>query len=310
VCSKLLVFDSEGARSLLCDLNWAEYAVRLGYEIGSFDKKETRVVACITGPKTPLLTLLIAFGCLLAADHSESNPDLVTFNQFMDLDETQQLYWIGEKKGKQVIIQGYPGESHEEYGGGRWVHQKGGRSLRTMVFKQNFYRFQFQFSSGQARQVAGDTGEFYKRLGVQGIRHVFSSQTPRVVSHGKKAETISLAKNIYLCVDKTDGRKLSDVLNISESKLAGKGATRLWADREGVATLDCHTALISSSRNFENLVGSYGSSNVVFLFDNAEFTDHALSLISNLSGTTPEGFPEAPDSMRCRLFEIKRQVAN
>ena len=83
-----------------------------------------------------------------------------------------------------------------------------------------------------------------------------------------------------------------------------------WADREGVASLDCHTALISSSRNFENLVRSYGSSNVVFLFNNAEFTDHALSLISNLSGTTPEGFPEAPDSMRCRLFEIKRQVAD
>lgn len=311
VCSKLFIDDSGQSKSLLCDLSWAEYAVLLGYKIGSFDKTETRVVACITCPETPLISLLIGFGCLLATDQSESDPDLLSFAEFMDLDKDKdkktELYWAEKIKGKNVIMRGHAGENHDEFGGGRWIDHKG---CRSMVYRGNFHRFAFKFSSSQVRQVTGDTGKFYKHLGVHGIRHVFSSQSPRIVSHGKKGETISLSKSIYLSVDRGHRQRLSDILNLSDDRLAGKGATRVWADREGVASLDCHTALISSSRNFENLVRSYGSSNVVFLFNNAEFTDHALSLISNLSGTTPEGFPEVPDSMRCCLFEIKRQMAS
>ena len=103
VCSDLLLFDSEGTGSLLCDLNWAEYAVQLGYKIGSFDKTETRVVACITCPETPLTSLLIGFGCLLATDQSDADPDLVTFAQFMELEPTQQLYWFDEKRERVIV---------------------------------------------------------------------------------------------------------------------------------------------------------------------------------------------------------------
>lgn len=294
------------------DMPWAKYAIQLGYNIGMFDKQDTRVVACITCPETPLISLLIGFGILLASDHSDhidKDPDLLTFTRFMELDESQPLFWVEEIKGKKKIIQGHPGDIHDEYGGGRWIHQRGARSARRMVFRDNFFRFEFQFSNNQAKQRTTEAENFYRSLGVGGIRYVFSAHNPRVITHGKKGETLALASKLCVSSDPNKNVRVGvpNLLNLTSSKRVGEGATRIWADKENMAALNCHTAIISSSRNFENLVQGYASSNVVFLFNNSEFTDHALTLISGLSGTTPHGFPEPPRSIRCRLFEIKRR---
>ena len=125
---------------------------------------------------------------------------------------------------------------------------------------------------------------------------------------------ISLSK-AFICL--LIGDIVSDyqyILNLSDDKSSWKISRNVYGliGKNSSTSLDCHTALISTSRSFENLVRSYGSSNVVFFLITLIIYGHneyALSLISNLSGTTPEGLPEAGiyDS-RCAVFFHERNA--
>jgi hypothetical protein len=281
---------------------WMGFAIETGFYLSTFSNPSERVVCCISSPEVSLLNLMIGFGALLAATEANNDSNKLKFSDFLELDSATTLYWF--ENGKQR--KGTAGDIHDLEGGGRKVEYVGGGS--TLVFRSNFNRFNFQFSQSQARSVQHDSEavEFYRALGVDG-QSVLSAMDPVVVAHGKKGKTIEVANSVYLELA-GNAISLKSLLNLSDTDNIGRGSFRLLSDLSGAEQNRCRLATFSSARRFDRLVRRYGHSNLLFLFEHQEFTDHALSRMSELTGRSAPDFPTPPKSIRCQSFLMKRHL--
>lgn len=301
IIENLRIGDTENEVALSEAGPWATFAIELGYRMGFYNEQDSRVVCCVSSPETTLFGLLVGFGCIIAASQTYSDSEMLTFSKFMTLQPGTRLYWLVESQKQTGIVGNY----HNYEGGGRKITLAGGGEVA--IFKSNYHRYNFKFSQSQINLANGNSEitDFYNSLGLLEVNSILTALEPTVITHGKKGKTFQMANDINLLTN-AFSLSIRKVLNISLDEGQGLGSYRLYSDTAGSESSKCQTVIVNSSRKFDKVVRKYLHSNLLFLFDHSEFTNHALLRMSELCGNSAPHFPSPPGALCCQTFVMNR----
>jgi hypothetical protein len=178
--------------------------------------------------------------------------------------------------------------------------------VRHAVFRENFYRFKFQFTEGRARRRSGDKAlaAFYDACKIDGDA-ILSNMRPIVIAHGNKNKLLSVSRSV--CMGVVDKKlPMATILDIGAEDAVGRGSFRVFSDVTKVVDNKCALAIFTGSRRFDRLVHNYAGSNLLFLFRSDEFSEDVRSRISEISGESAQDAPDVPTSIRSQNFTVAR----